>query len=236
MTREPTKASPGPFWLTPSTNHDDVDDDDADKKDEDENDKDGNGKTAKVATFTYPPRPAHSERLSFGFPEHAAAVAQGRPSQAQVETNSSRREGMSPSSNGDSPLSVGTMTGAASANVVRQFPLPNRDFTIEIPSPQLAASSNGVHSLKSPTSLKSARTPSFSREGILGSAQKARNLSQSSENRPEHVSNGHQTVHSDEGSINPLKRRNTDATVDYPRRRATIAVGVFFSVVLGLWK
>ncbi|KAK5660355.1 hypothetical protein OQA88_12896 [Cercophora sp. LCS_1] len=132
---------------------------------------------------------------------------------------------MSPSSNGDSPLSVGTMTGATSANVVRQFPLPNRDFTIEIPSPQLVASSNGVHSLKSPTSLKSARTPSFSREGILGSAQKARNLSQSSENRPGDVSNGLQKAPSDEGS-NPLKRRNTDAGVDYPRRRATIACEV----------
>lgn len=116
------------------------------------------------------------------------------------------------------------MTGAPSANVVRQFPLPNRDFTIEIPSPQLVASSNGVHLLKSPTSLKSARTPSFSREGILGSAQKARNLSQSSDNRPGDVSNGLQKAPSDEGS-NPLKRRNTDAGVDYPRRRATIAVG-----------
>jgi hypothetical protein len=137
--------------------------------------------------------------------------------------SSPRRAGMSPSSNGDSPLSIGTMAGAAHANVVRQFPLPNRDFSIEIPSPQLLASSNGMHSLKSPTSLKSARTPSFSREGILGSAQKARNLSQSSENRPEHVSNGLQKASSDEG-VNPLKRRNTDATVDYPRRRATIAV------------
>ena len=137
--------------------------------------------------------------------------------------SSPRRAGMSPSSNGDSPLSIGTMAGAAHANVVRQFPLPNRDFSIEIPSPQLLASSNGVHSLKSPTSLKSARTPSFSREGILGSAQKARNLSQSSENRPEHVSNGLQKASSEEG-VNPLKRRNTDATVDYPRRRATIAV------------
>ncbi|KAK3353120.1 hypothetical protein B0T25DRAFT_568347 [Lasiosphaeria hispida] len=132
---------------------------------------------------------------------------------------------MSPSSNGDSPLSAtGTMTATSNAHLVRQFPLPNRDFSIEIPSPLLVAS-NGVHSLKSPTSLKSARTPSFSREGILGSAQKARNLSQSSENRPENVSNGLQKAPSDEG-INPLKRRNTDAGVDYPRRRATIACEV----------
>lgn len=135
-----------------------------------------------------------------------------------------------PSSNGDSPHSgTGTMTATvgANANAVRQYPMPTRDFSIEIPSPlpQLATSTNGVNSLKSPTALKSARNPSFSREGILGSAQKARNLSQSSDNRPDTVSNGIQKASSDEG-INPLKRRNTDAGVDYPRRRATIAVGV----------
>lgn len=85
---------------------------------------------------------------------------------------------------------------------------------------------NGGNALKSPTSLKSARAQSFSREGILGSAQKARNLSQSSDNRPETLSNGMQNGQSDDGSINPLKRRNTSAEVDYPRRRATIACEV----------
>ncbi|KAL2131542.1 hypothetical protein VTI74DRAFT_4919 [Chaetomium olivicolor] len=133
---------------------------------------------------------------------------------------------MSPSSNGDSPHSAtATMTAAASASVVRQFPLPNRDFSVEIPSPQIAAGANGANSLKSPSSLKSARTPSFSREGILGSAQKARNLSQTSENRPDSASNGIPKSTSEE-SVNPLKRRNTDAGVDYPRRRATIACEV----------
>jgi len=121
-----------------------------------------------------------------------------------------------------------TLGASAIANAVRQYPLPTRDFSIEMPSPfpQLATSTNGVNALKSPTALKSARAPSFSREGILGSALKARNLSQSSENRPDTVSNGIQKAESDEG-INPLKRRNTstDAGVDYPRRRATIAVG-----------
>jgi hypothetical protein len=121
------------------------------------------------------------------------------------------------------------MTTSASATIVRQYPLPNRDFTVEIPSPQLAAGSNGANLLKSPNSLKAAaaaaaaRTPTFSREGILGSAQKARNLSQSSDNRPDSISNGIPKSTSEE-SINPLKRRNTDAAVDYPRRRATIAV------------
>ncbi len=131
---------------------------------------------------------------------------------------------MSPSSNGDSPHSAtATMTTSASATIVRQFPLPNRDFSVEIPSPQLTGGSNGANSLKSPNSLKAARTPSFSREGILGSAQKARNLSQSSDNRPDAIPNGIPKSTSEE-SINPLKRRNTDAAVDYPRRRATIAV------------
>ncbi|KAK4251571.1 hypothetical protein C7999DRAFT_10831 [Corynascus novoguineensis] len=135
---------------------------------------------------------------------------------------------MSPSSNGDSPHSVtATMTAAASATVVRQYPLPNRDFTVEIPSPQqLSAGPNGANTIKSPNSLKAARTPNFSREGILGSAQKARNLSQSSDNRPEAIANGIPKSAASEESVNPLKRRNTDAAVDYPRRRATIACEV----------
>lgn len=48
------------------------------------------------------------------------------------------------------------------------------------------------------------------------------------------MANGNQTAVSDEGS-NPLKRRNTDAGVDYPRRRATIAVSHFHLLgVLGM--
>ena len=45
----------------------------------------------------------------------------------------------------------------------------------------------------------------------------------SSETRPSEA-NGLQKLPSDDDGINPLKRRNTDAGVDYPRRRATIAV------------
>jgi hypothetical protein len=128
---------------------------------------------------------------------------------------------MTPSSTGDSPRSA-TGTG------VRPYPLSSRDFSIEVPSPQLTAVVTNGANLKSPTSLKTQRAPSFSREGILGSAQKARNLSQSSENRPE-AANGINKAPSDEGS-NPLKRRNTDAGVDYPRRRATIAVCLWFAM------
>ncbi|KAJ4020567.1 hypothetical protein NW766_002055 [Fusarium irregulare] len=81
-------------------------------------------------------------------------------------------------------------------------------------------------SLKSPVSYKNQRTPSFSREAMLSTSQKARHLSQSSDNtRPDNMSNGAQKVSSDEGS-NPLKRRNTETGVDYPRRRATIACEV----------
>ncbi|KAI0478455.1 hypothetical protein GGR56DRAFT_322593 [Xylariaceae sp. FL0804] len=130
---------------------------------------------------------------------------------------------MSPSSTGDSPRSV----GAASSTGRGGFPMSSRDnFTMEMPSPQLSAI-NGSSSaaLKSPGAVKSQRTASFSREGILGSAHKARNLSQTTETGSSHGI-AMQKEPSDEGmSINPLKRRNTDATVDYPRRRATIAVG-----------
>ncbi len=183
---------------------------------------------AAAAAPAYPPRPPQPEgQPSFlrDLLRRAVPTFPTGPSDYIQAQAPGALPNMSPSSNGDSPLSAtGTMTQSAGANIVRHFPLPNRDFTIEIPSPQLVASTNGLNSLKSPTSVKSARTPSFSREGILGSAQKARDLSQSSENRPEQVSNGVQKPPSDEGS-NPLKRRNTDAGVDYPRRRATIAVG-----------
>jgi len=98
------------------------------------------------------------------------------------------------------------------------------NFAIELPSPRLSATTNGV--IKSPNSLKSPndrRALSFSREGILGSAQKARNLSQSSGDR-ESMANGLQNRKDSDDGINPLKRRSTDAGSDYPRRRATIAV------------
>ncbi|XDG09304.1 hypothetical protein ABKA04_008919 [Annulohypoxylon sp. FPYF3050] len=125
---------------------------------------------------------------------------------------------MSPSSTGDSPLSAG-----AASNSGRPFPLASREtFSIEVPSPQLNPVTNGS-TIKSPTSVKAQRTASFSREGILGSAQKARNLSQTTEIRTEPTTNGMSKAPSDEGA-NPLKRRNTDAAVDYPRRRATIAL------------
>lgn len=125
---------------------------------------------------------------------------------------------MSPSSTGDSPQ-------AAAAIAVRPFLMQSRDsFHIEVPSPSLTAVTNGTHSLKSPSALKAQRTPSFGRDGFMGAAQKARNMSQSSDHRLETVGNGMAKTPSDEGS-NPLKRRNTDVGgVDYPRRRATIAV------------
>ena len=126
-------------------------------------------------------------------------------------------EDMSPSSTGGSPLSAG-----AASNSGRGFPLPSRDsFSIETSGPQLSTTNGGP--LKSPTASKIQRT-SFSKDGILGAAQKARNMSQTSETRSDQALNGMQKVPSDDG-INPLKRRNTEATVDYPRRRATIAVG-----------
>jgi hypothetical protein len=130
---------------------------------------------------------------------------------------------MSPSSTGDSPRSATVTATAATA----RFPVPSRDtFSIDVPTSALAAVANGAaNALKSPTAVKSQRKASFSREGILGAAQKARHLSQSSETRPDGFANGSQRAPSDEGS-NPLKRRNTETAVDYPRRRATIACEV----------
>lgn len=128
---------------------------------------------------------------------------------------------MSPSSTGDSPRS-------ATATATSRFPMPTRDsFTIDVPAGALSSVTNGaVNSIKSPTAIKTQRAASFSREGILGAAQKARNLSQPNDTRSDSLLGGnHKGQQSDDGSSsNPLKRRNPDSTPDYPRRRATIAV------------
>lgn len=118
----------------------------------------------------------------------------------------------------------------------RTFSMSRDKFSIEVPSPRLHLNTNGLNNgngngnLNSPNPLKSPnarRMANFSREGILGSAQKARNLSQSSGDR-ESIANGLRNGNSNKAGsddgINPLKRRSTDAGVDYPRRRATIAV------------
>ncbi|CCD56507.1 similar to transcription factor Cys6 [Botrytis cinerea T4] len=148
---------------------------------------------------------------------------------------------MSISSQGNSPNST--------SGSIRHFSMSRDKFDIDISSPQLSIVTNS--DLTSPISLKSPngrRIATFSREGILGSAQKARNLSQSSADRESITNalqsrqnhnhnhnqnqnrngngntngNGNQNGNSDDG-INPLKRRSTDAGIDYPRRRATIA-------------
>ena len=102
-------------------------------------------------------------------------------------------------------------------------------FTVDVPMPHLMLATNGNHTLNSPNPVKSPnarRVAHFTREGILGSAHKARNLSQSSGDR-ESMTNGLQNGNrqNSEDAANPLKRRSTDGGVDYPRRRATIAVG-----------
>lgn len=106
-------------------------------------------------------------------------------------------------------------------------------FNMDVPSPRLqiltSGHGNGNGNLHSPSSMQSPNARrlanKFSREGILGSAQKARNLSQSSGDR-ESMTNGvqNQIQQASDDGINPLKRRSTDAGLDYPRRRATIAV------------
>lgn len=98
--------------------------------------------------------------------------------------------------------------------------MSSEKFTLDLPSPLLSnAGSEPLVSppLKSPTG-RMAQT--FGRDGVLGSAKKARNLSQSSERDSIFgLPNGQ---NSDDGQ-NPLKRRSTEAGMDYPRRRATIA-------------
>jgi hypothetical protein len=115
----------------------------------------------------------------------------------------------------------------------QQFPMSRDKFQIDLPENHLTLITNGNGqvngNLNSPNPLKSPnarRVASFSREGILGSAQKARNLSQSSGDR-ESMINGIQNIQNSDDGINPLKRRSTDAGIDYPRRRATIAVRSF---------
>ncbi len=65
---------------------------------------------------------------------------------------------MSPSSNGDSPLSASGGLYPRRPPPARRDPSPfhPRDFGIEIPSPQLVAGTNGANPLKSPTSIKTA--------------------------------------------------------------------------------
>lgn len=136
-----------------------------------------------------------------------------------------------------STTATSTHTSPASDHHTMNMPyqLSRDQFSVEMPSPGLHAT-DGNGSLKTPNSLASPsdrRAQSFGRDGILGSAQKARNLSQSSADRHgitngnhNGTSNGSKSNGRDSGDdgINPLKRRNTDAGNDYPRRRATIAV------------
>ena len=153
---------------------------------------------------------------------------------------------------------------SASAGSGRTFSMSRDKFSIDLASPRLQLVTNGTTingtngnrlnspSIKSPAGAR--RMASFSRDGILGSAQKARNLSQSSGDREQIVSGlhgRHQTNGSANGNgnsngngngnsnnnntsddgINPLKRRSTDAGIDYPRRRATIAVSEAIQIV-----
>jgi hypothetical protein len=184
---------------------------------------------ARVAHFSLSPDPELLQEAALS-PISSRATRLYRPDrtseqlQRWTEGLSSHSLGMSPSSTGGSPQSTST-TVTTVPPIPRGFPLPTRDsFSIEVPAPQLGANGAGG-GLKSPTALKTQRTPSFSRDGILGAAQKARNMSaSSSEHRPSEGNGLKLQVNSDEETINPLKRRNTESGVDYPRRRATIAV------------
>lgn len=116
-----------------------------------------------------------------------------------------------------SPSLTGDPTHLATGRLPKDFAVPVRKgFTIEASSMSSAFLSDGN------ATLAISRTPSFSRDTVLGIAQRHRNPSQSSDNNFD-MSNGAQKGRNDE-VLNPLKRRNVDAGLDYPRRRATIAV------------
>lgn len=109
-----------------------------------------------------------------------------------------------------------------SASTMAHFNTTPEKFAIELPSPLHSNSANDPLAsppLKSPSGR---RAQTFGRDGVLGSARKARNLSQSSADR-DSVAGLPNGQNSDDGH-NPLKRRSVDAGMDYPRRRATIAV------------
>ncbi|KAJ5040603.1 uncharacterized protein L3040_006253 [Drepanopeziza brunnea f. sp. 'multigermtubi'] len=124
----------------------------------------------------------------------------------------------------------------------RTFSISRDKLKIDIPSPRLAllTNSNGNttenEALHSPNPLKSPnsrRMQILARDGILGSGQKVRNLSQSSGDREPVINGAQHRPNSDDG-IDPLKRRITDAGIDYPRRRATIAVSLLNSEIFAI--
>ena len=97
-----------------------------------------------------------------------------------------------------------------------------RKFSISIPS---RTANGNLPSLKTPThaGLKSPDESYNSSDGILGSNKSGRrrglSLSSADQDTVMAESNDNETE-----TVNPRKRGSTD-TVDYPRRRATIAVG-----------
>lgn len=118
---------------------------------------------------------------------------------------------------------TGDSSHLATGTFDQQFVVPSRkSFDVEIPSASLATLPNGIASIQS-TSQKASRSRNLTRDSIRGSAEVNRASSNPPDHRLDDMSNGGQKGPSEEAS-NPLKRRNVDSGVDYPRRRATIAV------------
>lgn len=102
------------------------------------------------------------------------------------------------------------------------FNLASDKFSIELPSPLHSNTTNDALVSPPMRSPNGRKAQTFGRDGVLGPARKARNLSQSSADR-DSIAGLPNGQNSDDGH-NPLKRRSTDGGMDYPRRRATIAV------------
>lgn len=119
------------------------------------------------------------------------------------------------------------MTGDSSHSIGgafdQQFVVPSRkSFDVEIPSASLATLPNGIASIQ-PTGQKVSRSRNLTRDSIIGTAEVNGGFSNPPDHSLDDMSNGGQKGPNEDAS-NPLKRRNVDSSVDYPRRRATIAV------------
>jgi hypothetical protein len=126
-------------------------------------------------------------------------------------------------------MSMSSGNGSPRSDIFHNYHYNMHDnFSIDLPSPSLTASSQGTMKTPSMLSPPEKRSLTFARDGILG-AQKVRKLSRTSSDRDvmqyrKAPSNNKKSSDSDDG-FSSLKRKTPESGIDYPRRRATIAVG-----------
>jgi hypothetical protein len=105
-----------------------------------------------------------------------------------------------------------------------QLPPSSRGFSISVPPTSESPVENGYGDLKTPTRPMKSPNGSFNADGIFGNGRGQRNsMTQSDTERENAVEDGMELGPSHETRPNPKKRPSSDA-IEYPRRRATIAV------------